>query len=265
MRDDMTGKLVKFEVADEIATVTLDRPDQLNALYGDMRNELYDAIAMALGRARVLVITGAGRAFCSGGDVKFMAELRRKNDVESARQLIESGRRIVELLRELPIPTLAAIRGVAAGAGLSLALACDLRIAASDARLGASFSRVGLHPDWGATYFLPRLVGTGMACEMIFTGRMLGAEEALRVGLVNRVVDLAEFPERVSEMARELAEAPPRSVRLAKEAVYDAARASLDQMLDYEEEAQVECFESEDALEGLTAFAEKRRPRFQGN
>lgn len=261
----MSDKLVRFEVADEIATVTLDRPDRLNALYGSMREELYDAIAMALGRARVLVITGAGKAFCSGGDVKYMAELRRNKDVETARQLVESGRRVVQLLRELPMPTLAAIRGVAAGAGLSLALACDLRIASKDARLSASFSRVGLHPDWGASFFLPRLVGTGMACEMIFTGRVVRAEEALRVGLVNRVVDVAKFPQQVQEMAQELASAPPKSVRLAKEAIYDAGNASLDHMLYYEEEAQIECFQSEDSLEGFTAFAEKRPPRFKGD
>ena len=261
----MSDKLVKFEVVDEVATVTLDRPHQLNALYGNMREELYDAIAMALGRARVLVIAGAGKAFCSGGDVSYMAELRRKKDTETLRRLMESGRRVVELLRDLPLPTLAAIHGVAAGAGLSLALACDLRLASKDARLGATFSKVGLHPDWGATYFLPRLVGTGTACEMIFTGRLLGAEEALRVGLVNRVVEVAEFPERVLDMARELAAAAPRSVRLAKEAIYDAGGASLDQMLDYEEEAQAACFDTEDSLEGFTAFTEKRPPRFKGN
>lgn len=196
--------------------------------------------------------------------MKYMTELRSRGDSETLRQLMESGRRVVELLRELPLPTVAAINGVAAGAGLSLALACDLRIASTEARLGATFSRVGLHPDWGGSFFLPRLVGTGMACEMIFTGRMLSAEEALRVGLVNRVVEADEFPARVLELARELAAAPPQAVRFAKEAIYDAVGASLDQMLDYEEEAQAVCFESEDSLEGLTAFAEKRPPRFKG-
>ncbi len=260
----MSWEHVLFEVSDDIATVTLDRPEELNALSGTMRDDLHQAIAKSLGRARVLVITGAGKAFCSGGDVKVMTELRRRGDTEALRQLMESGRRVVELLRELPLPTVAAINGVAAGAGLSLALACDLRIASSDARLGATFSRVGLHPDWGGSFFLPRLVGTGMACEMIFTGRMLSAEEALRVGLVNRVVEDDEFPDRVLELARELVAAPPQAVRFAKEAIYDAVGASLDQMLDYEEEAQTACFESEDSLEGFTAFAEKRPPRFKG-
>ena len=260
----MSWEHVKFAVSDDVATVTLDRPEQLNALSGTMRGDLHQAIAMALGRARVLVITGAGKAFCSGGGVKYMAELRREGDAETLRQLMESGRRVVELLRELPLPTVAAINGVAAGAGLSLALACDLRIASSEARLGATFSRVGLHPDWGGSFFLPRLVGTGMACEMIFTGRMLSADEAQRVGLVNRVVEADEFPDRVLELARELAATPPQAVRFAKEAIYDVIGASLDQMLDYEEEAQAACFESEDSLEGLTAFAEKRLPRFKG-
>jgi 2-(1,2-epoxy-1,2-dihydrophenyl)acetyl-CoA isomerase len=260
----MSWEHVKFEVSDDVATITLDRPKQLNALFGTMRDDLREAIAMALGRARAVVITGAGKAFCSGGDVNYLAELRRKCDAEELRRLMESGRRVVELLSELPLPTLAAVNGVAAGAGLSLALACDLRIASSEARLGATFSRVGLHPDWGASFFLPRLVGTGTACEMIFTGRMLSAEEALRVGLVNRVVEATKFPDRVLEMARELAAAPPRAVRFAKEAIYDAAGASLDQMLDYEDEAQAACFDSEDSLEGFTAFAEKRPPRFKG-
>ena len=260
----MSWKHIKFEVSDDSATVTLDRPEQLNALSGTMREDLHQAIAMALGRARVLIITGAGKAFSSGGDVKYLTELRREGDGETLRQLMESGRRVVELLRELPLPTMAAINGVAAGAGLSLALACDLRIASSAARLGATFSRVGLHPDWGSSFFLPRLVGTGMACEMIFTGRMLSAEEALRVGLVNRVVHVDEFQDRVLELARELAAAPPQAVRFAKEAIYDAGAASLDQMLDYEEEAQAACFESEDSREGLAAFAEKRPPRFKG-
>lgn len=260
----MSWEHVKFEVSDDVATVTLDRPEQLNALSGTMRDDLHQAIAMALGRARVVVITGAGKAFCSGGDVKYMADLRREGDTETLRQLMESGRRVVELLRELPLPTVAAINGVAAGAGLSLALACDLRIASTEARLGATFSRVGLHPDWGGSFFLPRLVGTAVACEMIFTGRMLSAEEALRVGLVNRVVETDEFPDRVLDLVRELAAAPPQAVRFAKEAIYDAVGVSLDQMLDYEEEAQKACFESEDSLEGFTAFAEKRPPRFKG-
>ncbi len=242
----MSWEHVTFEVSDDIATVTLDRPEQRNALSGTMRDDLHQAIAMALGRARVMVITGAGKAFCSGGDVKYMADLRREGDTEKLRQLMESGRRVVELLRELPLPTVAAINGVAAGAGLSLALACDLRIASSEARLGSTFSRVGLHPDWGGSFFLPRLVGTAVACEMIFTGRMLSAEEALRVGLVNRVVETDEFPDRVLDLVRELAAAPPQAVRFAKEAIYDAVGASLDQMLDSEEEVQKACFESED-------------------
>jgi 2-(1,2-epoxy-1,2-dihydrophenyl)acetyl-CoA isomerase len=260
----MTWEHVRFDVADRVATVTLDRPEHLNALFGTMREDLQEAVAMALGKARAIVITGAGKAFCSGGDVNTMATLRRDGNVEEVKRLMRAGREVVELLRGLPLPTLAAVNGVAAGAGLSLALACDVRIASRDARLGASFSRVGLHPDWGGSFFLPRLVGTGAACELIFTGRMLSAEEAFRIGLVNRVVNAEEFPAKVSELAHELAEAPPRAIRWAKEAIYDAPHMSLDEILDLEEEAQADCFASEDALEGLSAFEEKRSPRFRG-
>ena len=163
-----------------------------------------------------------------------------------------------------PIPTLASVNGVAAGAGFSLALACDLRIASGDARFAASFIRVGLHPDWGGTYFLTRIAGGAVARDLVFSGRLVGAEEALRLGLVSQIVDSGMLAERTREMALELASAPPVSIRYAREAIARAENASLEEILDLEEEAQLACFRTEDALEGLLAFTEKRRPTFKG-
>ena len=175
--------------AGAIATIALNRPDALNAFSGSMREDLLAAINEAAAGARVLIITGAGKGFCSGGDVRFMAELRRESRSEALAPLIEQGKRVVQRLRDLPIPSVACVNGVAAGAGFGLALACDLRIASATARFAASFSRLGLHPDWGTSFFLTRLAGAAVARELIFTGRLIDAAEALRLGLVNRVVE----------------------------------------------------------------------------
>lgn len=261
----MSWEYITLDVADRIATITLNRPRQLNALVDSMRTDLEEAIAQAAAKARVLLITGAGKAFCSGGDVRYLAELRRGRRSEEVRELVRAGRKVVERLRNLSLPTLAAVNGVAAGAGLSLALACDLRLASESARFGATFSRIGLHPDWGASYFLTRLCGPAVACDLIFTGRLIDAGEALRIGMVNRVVEEKAFAEKARKQAEELAAAPPESVRWAKQAVHrTSAGASLAKILEHEEAAQLACFETEDALEGITAFEEKRSPRFRG-
>jgi 2-(1,2-epoxy-1,2-dihydrophenyl)acetyl-CoA isomerase len=261
----MTAPSVELTLADEgVATLTLNRPEALNAFAGTMREDLLAALEEASSRARVVVWTGAGGAFSSGGDLKAMAELRRAGDVETLRRLVRTGKQIVRRLWELPIPTLAAVDGVAAGAGLSLALACDLRLASERSRFGATFGRIGLHPDWGATYFLPRLVGPAVASEMILTGRLLSASEALAVGLVSRLVSEDRFAAEVRELAAGLSRLAPLAVERAKEALRRSPRASLQDMLDYEEEAQVVCFSSADCLEGLAAFEAKRAPRFKG-
>lgn len=260
----MAWEHIELGFDDAVATITLNRPEALNAFVGTMRADLLAAIDEAAQQARVLVVTGAGKAFCSGGDVRFMASLRAEGSADELKPFIEQGKQVVKRLASLPIPTLAAVNGVAAGAGFSLALACDLRIASSEARFGASFARVGLHPDWGGTYFLTRLGGAAVASDLIFSGRLVDAEEALRLGLVNAVVEHDSLVERTRDKARELARAAPTSIRYAKEGIARAEHASLDEILDYEEEAQLACFRSEDALEGLSAFAEKRRPDFKG-
>jgi 2-(1,2-epoxy-1,2-dihydrophenyl)acetyl-CoA isomerase len=177
----MPWEHIDLAVSDAIATITLNRPDSLNALAGTMREDLLAAIQVASNCSRVLILTGAGKAFCSGGDVRAMENLRD----EDLKSFIQQGKRVVTSLRSLAIPTVASIHGVAAGAGFSLALACDLRIASLTARLGATFSHLGLHPDWGGSYFLTRLAGSGMARDLVLSGRLVDSDEAYRLGLIN--------------------------------------------------------------------------------
>ncbi|HXV63437.1 MAG TPA: enoyl-CoA hydratase-related protein [Vicinamibacteria bacterium] len=256
----MTWDHIRLEVHDAIATVTLDRPEALNAFTGSMRSDLLAAIQEGSERARALIVTGAGTAFSAGGDVKVMANARPE-DVEP---LVEQGKRVVTLLQSLPIPTLAAVNGVAVGAGLGLALACDVRMAARTARLGASFARVGLHPDWGVSYFLTRIAGPAVARDLVFSGRLVPAEEALSLGIVNWVVPADELLARALQKAREFRDASPVSIRWAKQTLARAENATLEEVLELEQLAQLASFRSEDAREGLNALVEKRTPNFKG-
>lgn len=258
-------QLVRLERTDSIATIVLNRPDKLNAFSGTMRTQLLAAVESVAAdlSVRVLVITGAGRAFCAGGDIEYMAELKRKNaEFCEISKLMDMGRRVVTALRHIDRPVIAAVNGPAAGAGLNLALACDLRIASEAATFGATFSRIGLMVDWGGSYFLPRLVGTAAALRMLWTGDVLKAEEALRLGLIDQVVPADDHLTVVAELARRLAAAPPTAVEWAKRAVYRSHSASLRDMLMLEIEAQQDCWESEDSREGIQAFVEKRTPKF---
>jgi 2-(1,2-epoxy-1,2-dihydrophenyl)acetyl-CoA isomerase len=191
-----------------------------------------------------------------------MAQLVKERDTIAMAALVEAGRRVVMTMRESAKPVIGSINGVAAGGGANLALACDLRIASDRARLGQTFNRIGLHPDWGGTYFLPRLVGPAKALELFWTAVIIDAEECLRLGLVNRVVPHERLEEETMDMARTLAAKPALALSLAKRAVYRSMRHTLPEMLDYELEAQLRCFESGDATEGITAFVEKRAPSF---
>jgi len=249
-----------------VAWITLNRPDRLNAFAGAMRDELHDALVRASEspETRVLVITGAGRGFCTGADVEVMSDLLGRGDVETFEGLVQAGMRVVRRLRDIRQPVIAAVNGPAAGAGASLALACDVRIASERASIGITFNRIGLHPDWGATYFLPRLVGAGRAAELVFTGRMVEAREAERLGLFDRVVPADEIGEAVRTLAEELAAKPPLALALAKESLGRSFDSSLGAMLDTERHAQLRCFRSADAREGMAAFHEKRRPVFRG-
>lgn len=256
---------VLIETSEGLGTLTLNRPDKLNAFAGRMRQEIAEGLD-ALERdpsVRVIVITGAGRAFCAGGDVSYMAELVGKRDVESMSALVDAGRRVVTTIRQSRKPVIASVNGVAAGGGANLALACDLRIASDQASLGQTFNRIGLHPDWGGTYFLPRLVGPAKALELIWFAELIDAHECERLGLFNKVVPQGALQEATLGWAQALAQKPALAIALAKRAVYESLDRTLPDMLDYELEAQMRCFESGDASEGIRAFTEKRAARFE--
>ncbi|HEV7472583.1 MAG TPA: enoyl-CoA hydratase-related protein [Pyrinomonadaceae bacterium] len=249
-----------------ITTITLNRPEKLNALAGHMRRDLAEALeaAGAERNVHVVVITGAGRAFCSGGDVAAMADMIERQDAEEFARLLGSARRVISAIRQMTKPVVASVNGPAFGAGCNLALACDLRIASSNASFSQSFAKVGLHPDWGGTYFLPRLVTPNKACEMFFLGDAMSADEALRLGVVNYVVEPAELEAETRKLANRLRDAPAIALAAAKQAVYMSQSAELEEMLRHETEAQMRCFESHDGAEGVRAFLEKRAPKFTG-
>lgn len=250
-----------------IAIITLNRPEKLNALGGNMRDDLLTGLERAAEdpAIRAVVITGAGRAFCAGGDVANLTRLRKANDTMSFLGLLESGRRVISMLRTMPKPTIAAVNGVAAGAGMSLAVACDFRVASHDARFIASFGRLGLHPDWGMTYTLPRLVGTSRAMEYVMTAEPVTVEEALRSGLVNRVAKEGALMEAALGMAELLAKRSPHAIARVRETFSASLDSTFQQAFDAEISAQLSCFESDDVNEGLQAFLDKREPHFSGH
>ena len=264
MTTETTYQNVLLARAGGVGTLTLNRPDKLNAFAGEMRREVADALdeLEADTAVRVIVITGAGRAFCAGADVAYMAELIEKQDTISMAALVEAGRRVVMTIRRSSKPVLGAINGVAAGGGANLALACDVRIASDRAAIAQSFNRIGLHPDWGGTYFLPRLVGPAKALELMWDALPIDANECLRLGIVNRVVPHDLLSDTVASYASMLAAKPALSISLTKRAVYESLDHSLPEMLDYELEAQLRCFKTRDAAEGIRAFVGKRAPVF---
>src|SRR6185295_9044125 len=258
---------IQIATADCIQTITLNRPDRLNAFIGHMRRDLAEALEHAGSdrNVRVVIVTGAGRAFCAGGDVRFMAELMQRRDSEEFTRILGAGRRVIMAIRQMTKPVIAAVNGPASGAGANLAFACDLRIASTSASFTQSFLKVGLHPDWGGTFFLPRLVTPNKACELFFIGESIDAAEALRLHIVNQVVAPEELEAAALELAKRLRAAPPLALAAAKQAIYASEAADLDEMLRYETEAQLRCFESDDGHEGVRAFLEKRDPHFTGH
>jgi enoyl-CoA hydratase/carnithine racemase len=263
----MSFEAITLDIAERIATISLNRPERLNALSEAMRTELHTAVVDcgANDDVRVIVITGTGRGFCSGGDVKTMNERNEAGASTNFEEKVAPARdQAVLAMRDSPKPIIAAVNGAAAGAGMNVALACDIRIASSNARFGQTFTRRGLHPDWGGTYFLPRIVGMAKACELIFTGKMIDADEALRLGIVSEVVEPDALMSTVNELASAMAAGPPIAIRLARRAMYRNMDASLREALEYETYAQNICRDSDDAKEGIKAFVEKRSPEFRG-
>ena len=255
--------LVRFEVADAVATVTLDRPDALNALTIPMTQELLSALRRAERDAavRAVILTGAGRAFCAGQDLK---ERLAPGAPTLGEELRERYNPIVRTMRSMAKPIVGAINGVAAGAGASLAFACDLRIAAERASFVLAFGRIGLIPDSGATWTLPRLVGPARAAAMALLNDPVPADEAERIGLVSKVVAPDALLAEARSWAVRLAEGAPIGVALTKRALQSSWDRDLEAALEYEAYLQDLAGRSADHAEGLAAFTEKRPPRFRG-
>ena len=257
---------VAVEISGHVGTLTLNRPDKLNALNAPMVRELRDAAAMLAGsgEVRCIILTGAGRAFCAGADLAVLQDIKDRNDREAGAAIVDGCRALYRVLRDAPQPVLCALNGAAAGGGANIALACDLRIAGDNASIGQVFAKLGLHPDYGGSFFVPRLVGPARAMEIFLEAEMIPAPRLLELGLVNRVVPAGELHTAAAAWAQQIAAGPPRAIRLMKQNVYRSESSSLEQMLDRELEAQLACFESQDFSEGLAAFKGKRAPNFTG-
>jgi len=256
------------QVKDGVAVLTLNRPDRLNAMSRPMLDALLEALPRlaedpAVG---VVVLTGAGRGFCAGGDVKAMAEGNELGGqtMEEKADALRSRMEASRWLHEMPKPSIAMMRGPAAGAGLSMAMACDLRIASDTVRLGTAFARVGYSGDFGGSYFLTQLVGTAKARELYFTADLLDAPQALALGLVNRVVPDARLEEETMALASRLARGPRVAYRYMKRNMNAAETASLKDMLDLEAWHHTRTGMTEDHREAARAFVEKREPQFKG-
>jgi enoyl-CoA hydratase len=270
----MTSELVQIERhPNGVALVTLNDPERLNAMSEAMGGAISDAVAKLREDAglRAVVLTGAGRAFSAGGDLDMLVRMAQAGNADrggptrtAQRAFMARFYRMYLSLRDLPVPAIAAINGAAIGAGLCVALACDLRIVAREAKLGLNFTKLGIHPGMAATWTLPRIVGAAQAAELIYTGRIFGGEEAARIGLANRAVAREDTVPAALALAQEIAEAAPAAVRGAKRSLALSENAELGAQLDQEAAEQALCYESADLLEGLAAVREKRAPKFTG-
>ncbi len=264
--DSLPDPPLLYQVAEGVATITLNRPDKLNALSDDMVTDWVAALDEARhdDMVRVLVVTGAGRGFCLGADVGKMEQAGGVTPI-SVRERLEQGlQRIPLSLSTFAKPVIAAVNGVAAGAGLDFALMADLRFAASSARMAETYARLGLVPGAGGAWFLPRIVGSAKALEMLWTADFVEAEEALRIGLVNRVFPDAELMPRTLEFARRLASMPPLSVQFIKQAVYQGQAADLKTGLSQITSYLAIARTSQDQAEAMAAFREKRVGHYYG-
>ncbi len=256
-------KNILFEVQDGIARLTLNRPDKLNSFNVEMHLEVRDALEKARsGGARVLVLTGAGRGFCAGQDLGDRSASAGGVDLGDTIEKYYSP--LVKNLRSLPMPVVCAVNGVAAGAGAQVALACDIVIATKSASFIESFCKLGLIPDTGGTYFLPRLAGTALAMGISMLGEKIPAEQAAAWGLIWKCVDDAELGKTVDAIATQLANGPTKGLARIKEAIYASASNNLDRQLDLERDMMRELGKSHDYQEGVAAFLEKRPAKFLG-
>ena len=263
----MSYDTIQLEMRDSVCLLTLNRPDRLNALTVEVAKDFKAAITEAIERgARAIVLTGSGRAFCAGGDLREMQEIAKQDGRveaffdEPLRLLNEA----IVLIRETPVPFIAAVNGVASGGGCNLALACDLVIAAESAKFNQAFIKIGLTPDCGGTFMLPRLVGWKRATELLFTGELVSAKAAAEMGMINSVTPDDELMSRAMAMAEKLAHAPTAAIAEIKKLLEASATNDLRSHLDLERETQIESGKTKDFVEGVSAFLEKRPPRFVG-
>lgn len=261
-----TGPVLLETIRDGVATLVMNRPDRLNALNSDLSTALNQSLSRIAANesVRVVVLAGAGRAFCAGGDLAAIGKGREANDIEQLQPILRAGMQAVLTMRTMPQPVLAAVNGAAAGAGMNIALAADIRIASEDAVFGQNFAKVGLFPDYGGTFFLPELVGPSKAAEMFYTGDMIDAKTALSMGIVNRVVPASQLDAEAAALAQKLAAGPAVAIRAAKQVLFGGKREALERTLEAEVQHQLKCYTSEDCREGIRAFFEKRPPKFQG-
>lgn len=263
----MEFETVIYSLDGTVATVTMNRPEALNALSLQLTLDLGAAIRQAIADdARAVVLTGNGRAFCSGGDLREMQSMWKKEGRIEAflEDPLAALHDVIKLIRETPIPFIATVNGVCAGAGTNFALACDLVVAADNASFNEAFVRIGLSPDCGGTYFLPRAIGEKFAAELFMTGETLSAERALQIGMINRVVAVDDLAVTAAMFAEKLSKAPTGSIGRIKRMLNASFSNSLDDQLALEHECQIESGKSEDFKEGVAAFFEKRPPIFTG-
>jgi 2-(1,2-epoxy-1,2-dihydrophenyl)acetyl-CoA isomerase len=261
----MPHETILFGIEDGIARLTLNRPDKLNSFNVKMHEEVRGALSsLPSSGARVLVLSGAGRGFCAGQDLGDRAVAPGGSAVDLGESIDRYYKPLVLALRSLPMPVIAAVNGVAAGAGANLALACDLVIAARSASFVQAFARLGLVPDSGGTWSLPRLVGNARALGLTLLGQKLPAEQAAAWGMIWECVDDAQLFPTVDALARQFAAAPTRGLAATKEAIYGGWGRTIDAQLDIERDVQRELGRSEDYAEGVAAFSEKRTPLFRG-
>ncbi len=264
---NMTFETVEYGMADAVATVTMNRPDALNALSAAMTRDLGSAFRQAAtDGARAVILAANGRAFCSGGDLREMKTLwEREGRIEAfLEEPLGDLHGVIRLIRETPIPFVAAVNGVCAGAGVNFALACDMVIASEDASFRQAFVRIGLSPDCGGTFFLPRAVGEKIAAELLMTGDAVSAERALTLGMINKVVPPNELSGEAGTLAARLAAGPTGSIGRIKRMLNASFSNDLTAQLALEHECQIESGKGEDFKEGVSAFLEKRIPNFSG-
>jgi 2-(1,2-epoxy-1,2-dihydrophenyl)acetyl-CoA isomerase len=261
----MSYQTILFDLTGGVARLTFNRPDRLNSFNTTMHAEVREALGrVASTDARVLVVTGAGRGFCAGQDLGDRAVAPGGTAVDLGESIEKNYKPLVLALRSLQMPIIAAVNGVAAGAGANIALACDLVIAARSANFVQAFSKLGLVPDSGGTWFLPRLIGTARAVGLTLLGEKLSAEQAAQWGLIWRCVEDAELSAVVDGLATQLAAAPTRGLVRTKQALYEGWGRTLEQQLDIERDYQRELGYTADYAEGVAAFTQKRPPQFTG-